>query len=77
MASNVSVAALHGELQGTAAFASLEIWTLSALHGEAAPGATGGDGDLGYEFAVNGNTFKQTGSGNAGNIDQELSRRGA
>ncbi len=48
-------------LLGTASFESLETWTAGIPPGAAGTGATWGDGNLGYDIAVDGNTFQRTG----------------
>ena len=50
-------------LRGSAAFTSLESWSVGSAPGAIGSGAAWGDGDLRYSIAVNGNTFTQIGGG--------------
>lgn len=48
-------------LNGRINFTNMEKWGAGEAPGEAGSGATWGDGDLGYNIRVRGNTFTQTG----------------
>ena len=49
------------DLTGDAMFTGLESWAAGEVPGDAGTGTQWSDGDLAYDIAVTGNTFRQTG----------------
>ena len=61
VAGDASLTVYLTDMTGQAGFTSLEQWGANIPMGELGTGTVWGDGDLGYDIAVRGNTFVRTG----------------